>query len=108
MEVSSHLSGVEEDEAKRIEESFKMVILIKQKTKRNKTKKETKEEPVIIRRQVILEEDKTKQEKKPENNRKDLGFVERGRNKDYNIVYRNKPTKPLTVSELFGKKKNKK
>ena len=23
---------------------------------------------------------------------------------DYNIVYRNKPTKPLTVSELFGKK----
>lgn len=33
MEVSSHLSGIEEDEAKRIEESFKMVILIKQKNK---------------------------------------------------------------------------
>ena len=24
------------------------------------------------------------------------------RNKDYNIVYREKPTKPMTVSELFG------
>ena len=25
--------------------------------------------------------------------------------KDYNIVYRNKPTKPMTVDELFGIKK---
>ena len=109
MEVSSHLSGVEEDEAKRIEESFKNGNIDKTKKQREiKPKKETKEEPVIIRRQVILEEDKTKQEKKPENNRKDLGFVERGRNKDYNIVYRNKPTKPLTVSELFGKKEEQK
>ena len=28
--------------------------------------------------------------------------MERKQNKDYNIVYRNKPNKPLTVSELFG------
>ena len=31
-----------------------------------------------------------------------MGFVERKQNKDFNIVYRNKPAKPLTVSELFG------
>ena len=103
LDVSSHLSGVEEDEAKKIEESFKNKVKIQ---KENKPKKEAKDEPVIIRRQVILEEDeeKSKKEKKQENTRKDVGFVERGRNKDYNIVYRNKPAKPLTVSELFGKK----
>ena len=28
--------------------------------------------------------------------------TQKPKNKDYNIVYRNKPTKPLTVSELFG------
>lgn len=34
-----------------------------------------------------------------------MGFVERNKNKDFNIVYRNKQTKPLTVEELFGIKK---
>ena len=34
-----------------------------------------------------------------------MGFIERKRNKDYNIVYRNKPSKPMTVDELFGIKK---
>ncbi len=28
--------------------------------------------------------------------------MERKQNKDYNIVYRNRPSKPMTVSELFG------
>lgn len=112
IEASSHLSGVEDSEAKKIEESFannaktqKSEPKQKKQTE-NKTKKESKEEPVIIRRQVILEEseEKNKKEKRQENVRKDVGFVERDRNKDYNIVYRNKPSKPLTVSELFGKK----
>ena len=42
--------------------------------------------------------------------RKDVGFVNRRNDKDYNIVYRNKPNKPLTVNELFGlnKKEEKK
>ena len=31
--------------------------------------------------------------------------MERKQDKNYNIVYRNKPTKPMTVSELFGLKK---
>ena len=41
----------------------------------------------------------TRLEELLENN---VGFVERKQNKDYNIVYRNKPNKPMTVSELFG------
>ena len=108
IEASSHLSGVSEEEAERIEKSFKGNSKPEEpkKHKEAKPKKEVKEEPVIIRRQVILEdsEDKNKKDKKQDNRRKDVGFVERERNKDYNIVYRNKPTKPLTVSELFGKK----
>ena len=111
IEASSHLSGIEESEATRIEESFKKVNNNSKKEEekaKQKGKKDVKEEPVIIRRQVILEEDedKNKKVKKHEENNKSkgVGFVERDRNKDYNIVYRNKPNKPLTVSELFGKK----
>ena len=106
IEVSSHLSGVEDQEAKRIEDSFKGTNNQAQKGE-EKAKKVKKEEPVIIRRQVILEdeEDKNKKTKKQEASRnKGVGVVERDKNKDYNIVYRNKPAKPLTVSELFGKK----
>lgn len=79
------------------------------KTKSMENKKEkNNEEPVIIRRAVIIsedEEEKRKEEelKKKEQRRKnDVGFIEKNRNKDYNIVYREKPTKPMTVSELFG------
>ena len=113
IEASSHLSGVEDDEAKRIEESFgkaNNAIVRKNEEKQkkeSKTKKEPKEQPVIIRRQVILEdsEEKNKKAKKQETAKnRGIGVVERDKNKDYNIVYRNKQTKPLTVSELFGKK----
>ena len=76
------------------------------KKEREKTKKEEKA-PVIIRREVIInEEPETKKEEtKKQDNRNNIGFVERKQNKDYNIVYRNKPSKPMTVSELFGLKK---
>ena len=46
------------------------------------------------------ESDNKKEEKSQE--RKDVGFVKRRNNNDYNIVYRNKTNKPLTVNELFG------
>ena len=42
------------------------------------------------------------EENKRNNN---VGFIERRNNRDYNIVYRNKPNKPMTVSEMFGLKK---
>ncbi len=79
------------------------------KTKSMENKKEkNNEEPVIIRRAVIINEDEEEKRKEEEIKRKeqkrknDVGFIEKNRNKDYNIVYREKPTKPMTVSELFG------
>lgn len=78
--------------------------------KQRKEEKTTKKDatPVIIRREVILA-DEDKQEKKQEKTeRKDVGFVERKNNKDFNIVYRKQQVKPMTVSELFGLKPNKK
>ncbi len=99
LDVKSHLSILEEADAKKLEESFE------------KTKKDIPEKtsgPVIIRRQVIMENEEEKKVDKPKNEqpaKKGVGFVENERKKDYNIVYRNRPTKPLTVSELFGKPK---
>lgn len=127
IEVKSHMSGVEESEAKEIESNLsknieqpnKQVVVAEKKEEKtsvvstNKkeektsvisTKKEEKA-PVIIRREVIItnEENNKKQEEKREDTRSNnIGFVERKQNKDFNIVYRNKPNKPKTVDELFG------
>ena len=77
-------------------------------TKRKKTKK-VAEEDDIYKIDLTLEspENEDEQTKKKEDTPKqskknNVGFVERKQNKDYNIVYRNKPNKPMTVSELFG------
>ena len=111
IEAKSHLSGVEEEEAKRIEEEIMKKSPNTKKVTDNKTvKKENKKEtPVIIRREVIITEDESEKAKevvkKEEKRNNNIGFVERKTNKDYNIVYRNKPNKPMTVSELFGLKK---
>ncbi len=113
--VTSHLSNLEENQVKQLTESFNKNESNKkdQKTvkKENNTAGKKDSTPVIIRREVIIaeEEEKAKHEenKKVETHRKDVGFVERNNSKDYNIVYRNKQTKPLTVSELFGLKKEK-
>ena len=83
-------------------------------TKEKKKKNEKEKAPVIIRREVIISEEEIarreeeEKKRKMEEHKKQVGFVERNTNKDYNIVYRNKPTKPLTVSELFGLKPSKK
>ena len=111
IEAKSHLSAIEEKEAKKIENE-----IAKNKGKENnkkeknkKEKMETKKEekaPVIIRREVIIDQEEEKAKKQEEikkkNKQNNVGFVERKQNKDFNIVYRNKPNKPMTVSELFG------
>ena len=112
IEAKSHLSGVEENDAKRIEEEIAKKNTGTKKVVENKegkkdAKKETKKEtPVIIRREVIIAQDDAEKNKevvkKEEKRNSNIGFVERKANKDYNIVYRNKPNKPMTVSELFG------
>ena len=111
IEAKSHLSGIEEEEAKKIEdEILKNSSKTKKATENKGAKKENKKEtPVIIRREVIISQDESEKSKevikKEEKRNNTIGFVERKNNKDYNIVYRNKPNKPMTVSELFGLKK---
>jgi len=128
IEEKSHMSGVDEEQAKKIEEALskknikkeekvkkekseKIVDKKKEKTEKasEKKKESNKEEkaPVIIRREVIIaadENEKKKEEVKKDTKKNNVGFIERKENKDYNIVYRNKPNKPMTVSELFGLK----
>ena len=115
-DVKTHMSSIEEEMAKKIENKVKGVKATN--TKSNKEKEEVKKEkndgPVIIRRHVIISDEEVKKREEEEKRKKqekqrnsNVGFVERNRNKDYNIVYRNKPTKPMTVSELFGLKDKK-
>ena len=101
MDVKTHMSSISEDEAKKLENSFSG------SKKEAKEVKENKQNPVIIRRAVIVSDEEEKKEVKQETKRptQNVGFIETQRKKDYNIVYRNKPNRPLTVSELFGTKK---
>ena len=116
IDVKSHLSNLSENECAKIESSYNKNITEEQEIKENKKIKEEKKdkssEPVIIRREVIVkDEEKEKQKdeiKKVQKQRENVGFVDIQRKRDYNIVYRNKQTKPMTVNELFGLKDNKK
>jgi len=98
IEAKTHMSTVDEEQAKKLKEQF-----VKKPAEKT-AKKEEKKAPVIIRREVIITEEEKKENKNSNenHNHKQVGFVERNKNADYNIVYRNKPTKPMTVSELFG------
>ena len=116
IEATSHLSSVEEEQANKIKESFKGAekkTTAKTEKKEQQSEKKSsdkkkaeKQTPVIIRREVIRTDIEEKEEKKEKHevNRNDVGFVERRKNQDYNIVYRKQPVKPMTVSELFGLK----
>ena len=106
IDAKSHMSSVDEEEAKKIENAFTKNKKQEQSVKQtvNTPKKEEKA-PVIIRREVIIsdeEHNKKHEDKKREERNNNIGFVERKQNKDFNLVYRNKPNKPKTVNELFG------
>lgn len=119
IEVKNHMSGVTEEEAAKIEKRAKGTNnndfkkenkneskkVNNKKPEKNDTDKKEEKAPVIIRREVIIEEEQKKEKnKQPVKKENNVGFVER--KKDFNIVYRNKPNKPKTVSELFGLKTN--
>ena len=115
IEVKSHLSSIDEEDAKKIKENVQGKKTgkdnKKKESKENKEQKDTnkqakpdKASPVIIRREVIIEEKKEAEKEKKQEQKND-SFPQR--KKDFNIVYRNKPEKPLTVSELFGLNKKK-
>ena len=121
IEAKSHMSSIDEAEVNKIKEQFlqksnklqktsktskgEKTIKAEKEVKEDKTvkKEDKKQSPVIIRREVIISDEEQKENNKPtESKSKQVGFVERNKNADYNIVYRNRPTKPMTVSELFG------
>ena len=98
--VKSHLSTITKEEAEKITKSMG-----KEKKEKKEVKKEiVSDEPVIMRRTVIIndEDEKKNLEPKVKSKKSEVGFIEKNRNKDYNIVYRNKQTKPMSVAELFG------
>ena len=105
MSVTSHMSSVAEEDARKVKKSFGKITEKVQDTKQSKLSRSKGETPVIIRREVIISEEERKNDdnqKMSENSKKGIGFVERNNSKDYNIVYRNKQNKPMTVNELFG------
>ena len=119
IELKSHLSVISDEDVEKLKMDIKKNNIkdnnnsqIHQKeNKASKLDKKVEEKgikdnPVIIRREVIIQDEpkKEKEEKRKENQNP---FVKRNQNKDFNIVYRNKPEKPMTVSELFGLGKKK-
>ena len=111
--IKSHLSVISDEDVKNLKSKYQRKdTTAESKKEEKKPKKENsqkKDNPVIIRREVIIEEAGSKEKKQEtKHNENKNPFVQRNQKKDYNIVYRNKPTKPLTVSELFGLNKDEK
>ena len=111
--IKSHLSVISDEDVKNLKSRYQREdTTAESKKEEKKPKKENsqkKDNPVIIRREVIIEEAGSKEKKQEtKHNENKNPFVQRNQKKDYNIVYRNKPTKPLTVSELFGLNKDEK
>jgi len=108
LELKSHLSTLEDDQIEKLKKSVSSTKSTKKPAPKKEADKKEKSAPVIIRREVIIEDEKKQDDKKAKDTQHKTPFVERNKNKDYNIVYRNKTTKPMTFSELFGIKDNKK
>ena len=88
-------------------EEVKKVKTENKSSEKSQKKRENKKEekPVIIRREVIISEENEENKKEKVKNRNNSSNINNERKKDYNIVYREKPVKPMTVDELFGIKK---
>ena len=112
IDAKSHLSSIEGDDIKRLENALGVKSKANSKAQGNdKKEKDKKKEstPVIIRREVILNEENNQEKTSRKSEEKsNIGFVERNKNQNYNIVYRNKQQKPMTAAELFGFKDKKK
>ena len=108
IELKSHLSVVSDEDVKKLKEDNKETENKPKKSEKKHEEKTKKDNPVIIRREVIIQDEPKKEERKVEKKEDNKNpFVQRNQNRDYNIVYRNKPEKPMTVSELFGLGKKK-
>ena len=100
IDVKSHLSGIDEAGVEKIKDSMK-------KDNAKKANNEVKTTgQVIIRREVIVD-DESKNVPKTKPSKSEIGATAHRTNNNFNIVYREKTTKPMTVSELFGLKPKK-
>ena len=110
--VKSHLSIIDDAMAQKIKDKIngkENNNIVKEKKTNVQEKRNEEQSPVIIRRAIIIDEENEKKENlSQDKSKKDVGKVVQRKNNDYNIVYRNKPTKPMTASELFGLNKKKK
>ena len=100
IDVKSHLSGIDEAGVEKIKNSMK-----KDNSKKNNNEVKTTGQ-VIIRREVIVD-DESKNVPKTKPSKSEIGATAHRTNNNFNIVYREKTTKPMTVSELFGLKPKK-
>lgn len=117
IELKSHLSVLTDEDVQKLSRDNETINNSNEKnktenqfkkTEKKQDEKSKKDNPVIIRREVIIQDEPKKEEKKVERRNDNTNpFVQRNQNKDYNIVYRNRPEKPMTVSELFGLDKKK-
>ena len=123
IELKSHLSVVSDEDVEKLKREAKKTIQSEnENAKTTKVKKDNKaiksdkkedekskkDNPVIIRREVIIQDEPKKESVKDDKRDENKNpFVQRKQNKDFNIVYRNRPEKPMTVSELFGLGKKK-
>ena len=115
--VTSHMNVINDDQVEVLKKHILDTQNNKEEGKKNKMQKKPKnevkkevkkeEKPVIIRREVIISED-VEEKKEEKNNKSNKLNFEEARKKDYNIVYRERPQKPMTVDELFGLKKDNK
>ena len=109
IEVTSHLSSLEEEQVNKIKDILKknenkgvkaQKSMEQEKNKEKKEKNSKKEAtPVIIRREVILADEEKQEKKQEKSDRKDVGFVERKENKDFNT-----PVIALTADAVAGAK----
>ena len=119
IEVTSHLNTVSDEDEAKIKAKLnakppKNSGAAKKENQKDSMSKEEKEDNknsksnikttgnVIIRREVIVKDEQKTSKPKP-NNRTGIGFNQE-RNRDYNIVYRNKSNRPMSINELFGLK----
>ncbi len=100
--IKSHLSVLSDKDIKNLKENYKKPEKNNMKKDNKKVNGQKKDNPVIIRREVIIEEENKNHKNESKNQDTKNPFVQRNKKSDFNIVYRNKPTKPMTVSELFG------
>lgn len=107
IKVTSHLSSISDEDAEKLVNKFN-----KTKKENNKVSMNKKEEKksnikttgnVIIRREVIVKDDDKPVKSKDTRPNNDITYKPE-RKKEYNIVYKNKENRPMSINELFGLK----